>query len=204
MPRGQTFNAYLEEQLALDPRLEEQLKQGAIELELGIALTRLREKRGYTQRELAERCDFKQPMIARIERAGQNPSVPTMLKILRALNGSLHIGADGRVTARPMEEAESVPVVWNGVERRHPMLPLTAGDAYSPATDVEGRDTDGQKVPPTALEMQEPRLLPRVERPMIPFKLRSGNGLNGNWGRKQVAENPTTYKATDEALELAC
>lgn len=197
MPRGQTFNAYLEEQLALDPGLEEQLEQGAIELELGIALTRLREKRGYTQRVLAERCGFKQPMIARIERAGQNPSVPTMLKILRALNGSLHIGADGSVTARPMEEAEPAPVVWNGVERRHPMLPLTAGDACSLATNVEGRDTDGQKVAPTALEMQEPRLPPPVESPVIPFKPRLGNGWNGNRGRKQVADSPTTYEAKE-------
>ena len=39
---------------------------------MAVAVAKLRESLGMTQRALAEACGIKQPMIARLERAGQD------------------------------------------------------------------------------------------------------------------------------------
>lgn len=134
MPLGASFDDYLAAQIEQDPTLEEELQLGATELELGIQLTKLREYRGLTQRALEELSGIKQPMIARIERAGQDPTVPTLLKLLRALGGSMHISAAGDVSVRPAELDRATSEGRTGMQGR--TWVASASEAVS-ATDVE-------------------------------------------------------------------
>lgn len=52
-----------------------------------------REKKGYTQRELATICNVKQPEIARIESLKCSPQVDTLFRLLAPLGYTLSIKA---------------------------------------------------------------------------------------------------------------
>lgn len=56
-------------------------------------LIEAREKKGYTQRDLATLCNVKQPEIARIESLKCSPQVDTLLKLLNPLGYTLSIKA---------------------------------------------------------------------------------------------------------------
>jgi ribosome-binding protein aMBF1 (putative translation factor) len=53
-----------------------------------------REEKGLSQRELAELCGVKQPVIARLERAAHSPQIDTLFKVLRPLGYTLAIVPD--------------------------------------------------------------------------------------------------------------
>ena len=56
-------------------------------------LVEAREKKGYTQRELATICNVKQPEIARIESLKCSPQVDTLFRLLAPLGYTLSIKA---------------------------------------------------------------------------------------------------------------
>lgn len=56
-------------------------------------LIEVREKKGYTQRELATICNVKQPEIARIESLKCSPQVDTLFRLLAPLGYTLSIKA---------------------------------------------------------------------------------------------------------------
>jgi predicted transcriptional regulator len=56
----------------------------------------LRSARGMSQEELARRANTTQPVIARLERGGQPPSLRTLERLAEALNADLTV----RLTAR--------------------------------------------------------------------------------------------------------
>ena len=56
-------------------------------------LVEAREKKGYTQRELATICNIKQPEIARIESLKCSPQVDTLFRLLAPLGYTLSIKA---------------------------------------------------------------------------------------------------------------
>jgi len=58
----------------------ESLKQ-----QIGTNLIRLRRDRGFTQESLAHECDLEVTTVASIERARRLPSVPTLVKLAKAL-----------------------------------------------------------------------------------------------------------------------
>lgn len=64
-----------------------------IELEKNLmrTLVQLREERGLTQAQLADMCDVKQPVIARMESAVHSPQINSLLKILAPLGYTLQI-----------------------------------------------------------------------------------------------------------------
>lgn len=62
-----------------------------LEKELLRTLVKVREEKGYTQKQLAELCDVKQPVIARMESAVHSPQINSLLKILVPLGYTLEI-----------------------------------------------------------------------------------------------------------------
>lgn len=70
-----------------------------IRFELGAAVRDLRENRGLTQAELADRAGLKQPAVARLEAGGTMPTIPVLERIAEALKVRLS------VEFRPLREA---------------------------------------------------------------------------------------------------
>ncbi len=97
---------YVAEQIAASPTFAAELAKAREGTRLGLALTKLREERGLTQREVSERTGIKQPMLARIER-GQMPTVPTLRRIAQALNARVIIAPDTAIVVEAI--AETVP-----------------------------------------------------------------------------------------------
>jgi DNA-binding XRE family transcriptional regulator len=62
-----------------------------LKVELMGKLIEAREKRGLTQKALADLCGVKQPFIARMEKGDTDPQVTTLLKILQPLGYTLAI-----------------------------------------------------------------------------------------------------------------
>ncbi len=67
--------------------------QNAIELEKELIRTmiNIREEKGLTQSQLAEICNIKQPVIARMVSAVHSPQINSLLKILAPLGYTLQI-----------------------------------------------------------------------------------------------------------------
>jgi ribosome-binding protein aMBF1 (putative translation factor) len=65
----------------------------AIELEKDLIRTMvaIREEKGLTQSQLAEICNVKQPVIARLESSVHSPQIDSLLKILVPLGYTLQI-----------------------------------------------------------------------------------------------------------------
>lgn len=55
------------------------------EYDLICKLIKARKEEGLSQRDLCELIDFKQPMLARIEKGKQSPSLYTLIKILNSI-----------------------------------------------------------------------------------------------------------------------
>ena len=70
-----------------------QENQNAIELEKDSIRTMvaIREEKGLTQTQLAEICNVKQPVIARMESSVHSPQIDSLLKILTPLGYTLQI-----------------------------------------------------------------------------------------------------------------
>lgn len=72
--------------------------QNAIELEKDLIRTMIaiREEKGLTQSQLAEICNVKQPVIARMESSVHSPQINSLLKILTPLGYTLQIVPMGK------------------------------------------------------------------------------------------------------------
>ena len=84
--------------MALWSEVREQLKISEedeniirIEKDLIKTLVKIREERGMTQSQLAELCNVKQPLIARMETSSHSPQIDSLLKILIPLGYTLQI-----------------------------------------------------------------------------------------------------------------
>ena len=64
-----------------------------IELEKDLLRTMvtIREEQGFSQSELADKCNVKQPVIARMEKAVHSPQIDSLLKVLVPLGYKLAI-----------------------------------------------------------------------------------------------------------------
>ena len=78
----------LREELALT---EEDEKIIALEKSLIKTMVQIREEKGLTQMQLAQICEVKQPVIARIESSTHSPQVDSLLRILVPLGYMLQI-----------------------------------------------------------------------------------------------------------------
>ena len=62
-----------------------------LEKELIRAIVNIREEKGWTQLELAEKCNVKQPVISRLEKDIHSPRVDSLLRVLTAMGYTLKI-----------------------------------------------------------------------------------------------------------------
>lgn len=54
-------------------------------------LVRARKEKGLSQREVALRCNIKQPVLARMESGKSSPNLTTVFKVLGVLGKTIHI-----------------------------------------------------------------------------------------------------------------
>ena len=68
-------------------------EQRIVELEMDLirTLISIREQQGLTQAELAQKCNVKQPVIARMEKSVHSPQVNSLLRLLAPLGYTLKI-----------------------------------------------------------------------------------------------------------------
>lgn len=78
----------LRTELELAPEEENAVR---LEKELIRTMVQIREERGLTQTQLAELCQVKQPVIARMESAVHSPQLNSLLKVLTQLGYTLRI-----------------------------------------------------------------------------------------------------------------
>ena len=83
-----TFADYMADESRVTP---EERRKIDFEVELIGKMIEAREKKGYSQRELAELSGVKQPAIARMESLKSTPQIDTLLKILSPLGYTLSI-----------------------------------------------------------------------------------------------------------------
>lgn len=83
-----TFRDYMEDETRITSEEKQRIE---FEAELIGKIIEAREKKGYSQRDLAKLSGVKQPAIARMESMRATPQVDTLLKILRPLGYTLSI-----------------------------------------------------------------------------------------------------------------
>ena len=84
-----------------DPNLLTQAEKDEIQLKVDLLgkLIEAREKKGISQKRLAEMSGLKQPAIARLERMQTTPQIDTLFKILKPLGYTLEIVPDKNASA---------------------------------------------------------------------------------------------------------
>ncbi len=104
------FDTWLEEEMKA-PEFRALWEETAPAEEFGLAVALAREARGITQEELATATRIKRPMIARIEKGNQAPTMPTVLKFVRAFDAPLEIDPSGRMrfaTKKPVKRGQPI------------------------------------------------------------------------------------------------
>lgn len=79
---------------AQEPGFDEAYRRARLALAFGRAMREVREERGVTQTELAQRIGSTQPVIARLEAGGVDPKLSTMRRVFEQLGAEFIIGAD--------------------------------------------------------------------------------------------------------------
>ncbi len=84
-----------------DPEFARAYTQARHEAAFAVALARLREDQGLTQKGLEERTGIRQPVLARYER-GALPNLANLQKLAAALNARVTIQPSGAVQIEPL------------------------------------------------------------------------------------------------------
>jgi len=90
MHSGGTFNE-IYDKYSSDPKVKKNLEKEGERLETAIALMKLREEEGLSQRELAMKVGKPQSTIARIENGSMNVTFDTLMDIVSALGKKMTI-----------------------------------------------------------------------------------------------------------------
>ena len=88
--RGTTLRQYLHGEMK-DSEFRRFYEQADIELRVALEITKAREAKNMSQRELAEALKTKQQTVSRIERGAQNVTIETLDKIARVLGRDLEV-----------------------------------------------------------------------------------------------------------------
>ena len=88
--RGTTLRQYLHGEMK-DPEFRRLYEKADIELRVALEITKAREAKQMSQRELAEALKTKQQTVSRIERGAQNVTIETLDKIARVLGRDLEV-----------------------------------------------------------------------------------------------------------------
>jgi transcriptional regulator with XRE-family HTH domain len=117
MPSTINFTQWLDG-LTSERQLEDRVDEALSELQLAQDLVALREKRGFTQAELARRLGVSQPAIAKIESGrAANLQLKTLLRIATTLGGEVVLKLREK-TSTP--GADSARRKTAGARRRQP------------------------------------------------------------------------------------
>ena len=92
---------YVRDRSKSDPEFTAEVTKARAEVQLAVAVARLRETRGMSQRDLARLTGIKQPQIARLEKGQQLPTLDTLGRLLGALGGRFEMGPDGMLSVHP-------------------------------------------------------------------------------------------------------
>jgi transcriptional regulator with XRE-family HTH domain len=95
---------YVHEQIEKDPGFAAHLEQARAEVQMAVAVARLREQRGLSQRDLARQTGIKQPQIARLEKGDRLPTLDTLWRLLDALGARIELSPHGRVAVHPIAQ----------------------------------------------------------------------------------------------------
>jgi len=98
---------YVREQTEKSAGFVKHLEQARAEVRFAVALARLREQHGMSQRDLARESGIKQPQIARLEKGGQLPTLDTLWRLLTALDAKVEIGPRGTLNVRAVPRGKS-------------------------------------------------------------------------------------------------
>jgi len=88
--RGTTLRQYLREEMK-DPEFRRLYEAADIELRVALEITKAREAKNMSQRELAAALKTKQQTVSRIERGAQNVTIETLDRIARVLGRDLQV-----------------------------------------------------------------------------------------------------------------
>ena len=88
--RGTTLRQYLRGEMK-DAEFRRLYAEADIELRVALEITKAREARKMSQRELADALKTKQQTVSRIERGAQNVTIETLDRIARALGRGLQV-----------------------------------------------------------------------------------------------------------------
>jgi transcriptional regulator with XRE-family HTH domain len=97
MVRGQSFEDFLAEELEGNDELSIQVHDAIDDMRLAVQIAMVRERLALSQQALALKSGLTQPMISHIERGDQQPTWPTIVRLLRGLNAQLVVQPDGAV-----------------------------------------------------------------------------------------------------------
>jgi len=159
---GISLDTFLREECDRDPEFAAVQEETRIEGDLALALARLREQSGLTQRALAQKSGIKQPMIARIERAAQTPTTTTLWRLLSALDAVAEIRPDG-VTVRPAALQPVSLDKWRAAQAAQwDTRPVLRATTPVPVASLQGI-TATAAVPEDRLVDVEPGIAPQTD-----------------------------------------
>lgn len=111
-PIRKTVRQIVAEQIARDPSFAAVYEETRAEGHLARQLATFREGRGLSQRDLAKVTGISQPMINRLERAGENPTLATLQKLTAALGAVIEISG-GEIVVREPQASTSAAAITN-------------------------------------------------------------------------------------------
>jgi transcriptional regulator with XRE-family HTH domain len=114
MARGQSFEDFLAEETAGNDELAAVLDDAFVDMRLAVQLAMARNEANMSQQALSLASGVSQPMISRIENGDQQPTWPTIMRLLHALGAELLAGPDDTVSFRvgrtPVPQKPEAPI----------------------------------------------------------------------------------------------
>lgn len=107
-----TLGQYIKKREARAPGFKARVEEAKAGLDLAVELTRLREQRGWTQQQFADKVGMPQSTIARYEKAARRPSVTTLQKLLTTLNATVMLCPGYRLKVIDSEPEGQAPTRW--------------------------------------------------------------------------------------------
>lgn len=78
----------------LSPEKQEQVKQMADEMRMELQLYRIREEVAFSQQQMAQALNIKQPSVVALEKRGNDVKLSSIKRYVEAMGGSLSLSVD--------------------------------------------------------------------------------------------------------------
>lgn len=117
------FMTWIDAELQADPKLAREVEELINEMKIEQEIVALREKRGLSQRDFAERLGTSQPYVAKLESGRiKNLGLKTLMKCAMALDATLSVRLLPRVAPTKAKKVATRPAKAPAARRalRHP------------------------------------------------------------------------------------